>query len=155
MNGIGKLFRVTREEAGVTISEASKDLDIKEVILQNIEDGNIGCFKDIYVLKNNIYNYSKYLGIDSDKVIDEFNEYMFEYTSKIPVKEIEKKIQDSVKNEKKEIASPYTKVSKKRTKNIYILLYSIGIFLFLITLIWSVKQIVIHREVSQTVSYVK
>ena len=60
MNGIGKLFRVTREEAGVTISEASKDLDIKEVILQNIEDGNIGCFKDIYVLKNNIYNYSKF-----------------------------------------------------------------------------------------------
>ena len=69
MNEIGELFRVTREEAGVTIGEASKDLDIKEVILENIEDGNIGCFKDIFVLKDNIYNYAKYLGINKGSFI--------------------------------------------------------------------------------------
>ena len=95
MNEIGELFRVTREDAGVSIAEASKDLDIKEVILENIEDGNIGCFKDIYVLKDNIYNYAKYLGINPDKIINEFNEYMFEYTSKIPIKEIEKQLQNT------------------------------------------------------------
>lgn len=152
MNGIGELFRVTREESGVSLSEASKDLDIKEVILQNIEEGNIGCFKDIYVLKDNIYNYSKYLGIDSNKVIDDFNEYMFEYTSKIPLNEIEKKIQEEVKNDKTVIASPYTRTCKKHPRKIYILIYSITILLFLIVLTWSVKQIIISRGKSANIS---
>lgn len=156
MNEIGELFRVTREEAGVSLSEASKDLDIKEVILENIEDGNIGCFKDIFVLKDYIYSYAKYLGLDSDKIIDEFNEYMFEYTSKIPVKEIERQIQElEAKQEKKEIVSPYTVNPKKKNKNLYILLYSIVIILVMIVVFWSVKQITVNRETTSVISYVK
>lgn len=157
MNGIGELFRVTREASGVSISEASKDLDIKEVILENIEDGNIGCFKDIYVLKDYIYNYSKYLGIDADKIIDEFNEYMFEYTSRIPIKEIEKKIseQNSMKNTHDEIASPYTKVSKKQNKYLIVFLYSFIILLVMLVIVWSIKQITIDRVAASAISYVK
>lgn len=155
MNEIGELFRVTREEAGVSITEASKDLDIKEVILENIEDGNIGCFKDIFVLKDYIYNYSKYLGIDSDKVIDDFNEYMFEYTSKIPIKEIEHKIESDMKNEKKEISSPYTKASKKYNKSFYVFLYTAFVLLFMIVVFWCVRQITISRETATVISYVK
>jgi len=154
LNDIGELFRVTREEAGVSLGEASKDLDIKEVILENIEDGNIGCFKDIYVLKDNIYNYAKYLGIDPDKVIDEFNEYMFEYTSKIPVHEIEKQIQE-VKEEKEEIVSPYTEPIKRQNKNLYILLYSFIIILVMLVVFWSIKQITVNRETASVISYVK
>ncbi len=154
MNEIGELFRVTREDAGVTLAEASKDLDIKEVILENIEDGNIGCFKDIYVLKDNIFNYAKYLGIDPDKVINDFNEYMFEYTSKIPIKEIEKQIQ-SKENVKREVVSPYTKPAKKHSKNVYVLIYSIVIMLVLILVIWSIKEITINKAVSTTISYIK
>lgn len=157
MNEIGELFRVTREEAGVSISEASKDLDIKEVILENIEDGNIGCFKDIYVLKDYICNYSKYLGIDSDKVINDFNEYMFEYTSRIPLEEIAKKMQEqnSTKNEKNEVSSPYTKEHKKENKSLYVLLYCIVILVIMFVVFWSVKQITVNRETASFISYVK
>ncbi len=156
MNEIGELFRVTREEAGVSITEASKDLDIKEVILENIEEGNIGCFKDIFVLKDYIYNYAKYLGIDSNKIIDEFNEYMFEYTSKIPLKEIEKKIEEqNNEKEKNEMISPYTKEPRKYNKSLYVLLYTAVILFLLIVVIWSIRQITIAKEVATVISYVK
>ncbi len=154
MNEIGELFRVTREEAGVTLGEASRDLDIKEVILENIEDGNIGCFKDIFILKDNIYNYAKYLGINPDKIVDEFNEYMFEYTSKIPVKEIEKRMQEEVKTPKKEVVSPYTIERKKYNKNVFIFGYLMIIFLVIGIVFWSVKQVTI-RDKATVVSYVK
>ena len=42
MNEIGELLRTTREESGVSLEEASGDLEIKTLILENIEDGNIG-----------------------------------------------------------------------------------------------------------------
>lgn len=156
MNEIGELFRVTREEAGVSIAEASKDLDIKEVILENIEEGNIGCFKDIFVLKDYIYNYAKYLGIDSSKIIDEFNEYMFEYTSKIPLKEIEKKIEEqNSEKEKNVVASPYTKESKKYNKSMYVLLYTAIILFVLIVVIWSIRQVTIAKATATMISYVK
>ena len=77
MKEIGELLKSTREESGVTLEEASNDLEIKTLILENIEDGNIGCFKDIFLLKEYIYNYAKYLGLESEKIIDEFNEYLF------------------------------------------------------------------------------
>ena len=115
MNDVGELLRSTREGSGVSLEEASADLEIKTLILENIEDGNIGCFKDIFVLKDNIRNYAKYLGLDADKVIDDFNEYLFEYTSKIPVEDIEKAMEEKQKEEVSEvkIVSPYT-VSKKK-----------------------------------------
>ena len=51
MDEIGSTLKSTRESSGVSIEEASKDVNIKVEILQNIEDGKIGCFKDIYVFK--------------------------------------------------------------------------------------------------------
>ncbi len=157
MNEIGELFRVTREDAGVSILEASKDLDIKEVILENIEEGNIGCFKDIFVLKDYIYNYAKYLGINPDKIIDEFNEYMFEYTSKIPVKEIERQMEEKeTKTDKNEIVSPYTVTTKKSNKNFYIVLYSVIVFVIIALVFWGVKQIIMQEETTTSViSYIK
>ena len=156
MNEIGELFRVTREDAGVSIDEASKDLDIKEVILENIEEGNIGCFKDIFVLKDHIYNYAKYLGIDPEKIIDEFNEYMFEYTSKIPIKEIERQIEEQeAKQAKKEITSPYTTQSKKQNRNLCILLYIAIILIIMVVVFWSIREITINQETASVISYIK
>ena len=54
------------------------------------------------------------MGLDSDKMLDEFNEYLFDETSKIPVdmiKEAKKEKSEVVSNEK---VSPYTKSSKKK-----------------------------------------
>ena len=89
MEDIAELLKFTREEAGIDLEEVSKDLEISEVFLKNIEEGKIGSFKDIFVLKNYIADYAKYLGLNSNKILDDFNEYLFEYTSRIPIKEIE------------------------------------------------------------------
>ena len=157
MDEIGSTLKSTRESSGVSIEEASKDVNIKVEILQNIEDGKIGCFKDIYVLKDYIKNYAKYLGLNPDKLIDEFNDYMFEYTSKIPVKEIEQLIKEKEKEENKEekVISPYTMDAKKHTSKIYIIIYLIIIMLVLCIITWSLKQLTINTISSSEISYLE
>lgn len=157
MDEIGSTLKSTRESSGVSIEEASKDVNIKVEILQNIEDGKIGCFKDIYVLKDYIKNYAKYLGLNPDKLIDEFNDYMFEYTSKIPVKEIEQLIKEKEKEENKEekVISPYTMDAKKHTSKIYIIIYLIIIMLVLCIITWSLKQLTVNTISSSEISYVE
>ena len=159
MNEIGILLKMTRESAGVSMEEASGDLHIKEIILSNIEDGNIGGFKDIFILKEYIHDYAKYLGLDADKIIDEFNEYLFEYTSKIPVKQIEKAVREKQEMEsatkEHKVVSPYTEPKKKHKKVPYILIYSLVVILIIIVVIWAIKIITIDNEVANTVSYVK
>lgn len=156
MNNLGNLLREKRESKGVNISEVSKDLEIREVVLENIEQGNIGAFKDIFVLKENIRNYAKYLGLESEKLIDEFNEYLFEYTSKIPMKDIEKEIRNqNNKNTKEELKvnSPYTSPQKKYPKYYYIMVYGAVLLLLLIIFCWSIKQITIKTKVTNVISY--
>lgn len=157
MNDIGETLQFERESSGVSLSEASKDLGIKEEILKNIEDGRAGAFKDIFELKEYISSYAKYLGLDEKSLIDEFNEYMFEYTSKIPIKEIEKTIELKIKEEKKDevIASPYTKKMKKYNSWVYIVVYVFIFLLVLAAILWSVKQVTINRNVTNTISYGK
>ena len=58
--------------------------------MEAIEQGDFKNFKDIFVLKVIVGDYAKYLGLDSNKIIDEFNDYVFESTSKIPIDEIKK-----------------------------------------------------------------
>ena len=118
----------------------------------------MGCFKDIFELKDYIREYSKYLGINPDKMVDEFNEYMFEATSKIPVKEIENQIKEKNKMEATgeiRIMSPYTdNKSRYKTKN-YLLLYLLVIVLVALVIFWSVKQITIGNTVTTIASSVK
>lgn len=154
LNEIGEELKTTRVSSGVSISEASKDLNIKEEILTNIEEGKTGAFKDIYELKDYITTYAKYLGLNEKELIDEFNEYMFEYTSKIPIKEIEKTIELKIKEEKHdEVASPYTKKSKKYNSWVYISVYVIIFLLVIFAIFWSVKQVTINKNVTDTISY--
>jgi len=154
LNEIGEMFNLARESSGVSLKEASKDLHIKVEILENIEAGRLGAFKDIFELKEHIVNYSKYLGLDTNKMIDEFNDYMFEYTSKIPIKEIEKTIELQIKEEKKEpIISPYTKEKKKYTNAYYIVIYLVIFILVVLAIVWSVKQVTIDTQEATTISY--
>ena len=155
MNEIGETINETRDSWGVSLEKASKDLDKKSEILKNIEDGRTGAFKDIFELKEYIKSYAKYLGLDENKLIDEFNEYMFEYTSKIPIKEIEKTIELKIKEEKKDekIVSPYTKEKKKYNNWVYIVVYAVIILMIVIAVFWSVKQVTINRSVTYTISY--
>lgn len=158
MNEIGEMLRGSRLESGVSLEEASADLKIKTLILENIEDGNIGCFKDIFVLKDYIYDYAKYLGLDADKTIDSFNEYLFEYTSKIPVEEIEKEVERQKKEEeeKKEerIVSPYTMPNNSVSK-LRVLVYVVIVLLLIIVVSWSVRQIIVDNQITDMISYVR
>ena len=157
MNEIGELLKLTREESGVSLEEASVDLEIKPLILENIEDGNIGCFKDIFVLKDYIYDYSKYLGLEPDRIIDEFNEYLFEYTSKIPTEDIEKAIQDKKKVdvvEEKKIVSPYTNSIDKKNSKLKVVIFVIVAILVALVVIWAIKAITIDNRTTNMIGYV-
>ena len=155
MNAIGEALKYARESSGVSLNEASKDLSIKPEILENIEDGRTGAFKDIYELKEYIASYAKYLGLDEKNLIDEFNEYMFEYTSKIPIKEIEKTIELKIKEEKKDdkVISPYTKTNKKYNNWVYVVVYVVIFLMIIAAIFWSVKQVTINRSVTDVISY--
>lgn len=158
MNEIGNQLKKAREATGITLEEVSSDLDIKVNVLDNIENGNMGCFKDIYVLKDYIQEYSKYLGLDPEKMVNEFNEYLFETTSKISVKEIEEKMQEIEKNEETQeikIASPYTDDSNKYKSKSYIMLYILIIVLVALAIFWSVKQITVDSRIATMISYIK
>ena len=155
LDSIGSALKEAREQSGVSIEEASEDLKFNAGFLLNIEEGKIGCFKDIFELKEYISSYAKYLGLDSDKLMDEFNEYMFEYTSKIPVKEIERIAKKEAKEETGKISSPYTRKPRKHNNAYYIGVYVIIVLLVILAIVWSVKQITIDNHITNEIGYVK
>ena len=112
MKEIGEKLKEARESMGITIEEAASDLKIRASQVESIEDGDKDAFKDIFYLKMFIKNYSKYLGLDYDKMVEEFNEYLFDFTSKISIDDIRKAEKEQKKKNKKlktvKIASPYT-----------------------------------------------
>ena len=156
MNELGNMLRVTRESSGVSLEEASNDLNIKQIVLENIEDGKIGAFSDVFQLKTYINDYAKYLGLDGEKLVDSFNEYLFNYTSKIPIKEIKKAAQEQEKDEKGQdkVISPYTREPKKHSMKFYIFLYVVALLIGVAILAWSIKQITVNKRVTDEISYV-
>ena len=110
MKEIGEKLRENRKKNGVSIEEASNDLGINALELESLENGNYKAFKDVYDLKNTIKTYAKYLGLNDLEILDEFNDYLFEKTSRISILDIKK-----VKEEtKKKISSPYTNIKPSR-----------------------------------------
>ena len=100
MKELGDYLKRTRISNGVSIAEAAEDLDLSTVQLENIESGNVKAFKDVYALKEDVRQYAKYLGLNPEKVIDEFNGFLFEHTSKISLEDIkmaQKKMEEEVK----------------------------------------------------------
>ena len=142
---VGDTLRNSREVSGVTLEEASTDLDIPVILLEQIEDGNMGAFKDVFELKEYIRKYAKYIGLDPDELIDVFNGFMFERTSKIPMDKIEAAAKITAIEEEKDdrIASPYTKAIPKIKTTPYIVALIIAVIIMIIALIWSIRQITI------------
>jgi len=134
MEVIGEKLKSSREEKGLSLEEVSEDLKIEIKDLKNIESGNRKAFDDVFVVKQYIYEYAKYLGLDYDKLVEEFNEFMFEYTSKIPSDVIERISKQKEEEEKNKGAmSPYTIIKKRSYKKpiligIVILLLIVSIF---------------------------
>ena len=128
MKDIGLKLKEKREENGVSIEEAAEDLKMRPSQIESLENGKREDFKDVMSLKYFIRDYAKYLGLDGEKLMDEFNEFLFDFTSKIPVGDIEKAKEE--KKNKKDVMSPYTNMSQKKN-NTRILVLSIVIVLVL------------------------
>jgi len=122
MKDIGLKLKEKREENGVSIEEVAEDLKMRPSQIISLESGKKEDFKDVVVLKYFIRDYGKYLGLDGEKLVDEFNEFLFDFTSKIPVEEIEK-AKNNVINDK-EVISPYTSV-KNENKAVKMIIISI------------------------------
>ena len=131
MRDIGLKLKDKREENGVSIEEAAEDLKVRPKQILSLEEGKKDDFKDVVFLKYLIRDYSKYLGLDSEKMVDEFNEFLFDFTSRIPVEEIEEAKKEK-KNTKK-ITSPYTLTFNENKKN-YIIYLIIGLVIISILL---------------------
>ena len=115
MKELGEYLRDTRLQNGVSIEEAAEDNELSSSQLENIENGNLRAFKDVYKLKEYVKNYAKYLGLDPNVVVEEFNDFLFEHTSKISLDDIlEAKRQLDIEKEEKKVRSPYTKEYKER-----------------------------------------
>lgn len=112
MKDIGIKLKEKREANGVSVEEAAEDMKMRPSQIESLEAGRKEDFKDVGMLKLFIRDYAKYLGLDGEKMIDDFNEFLFDFTSKIPLDDINK----ANKNKKKEIVSPYTNTTKKKTK---------------------------------------
>jgi len=70
-----------------------------------------------YKLKEYIKFYAKYLGLDPDVVMDTFNEFLFEKTSKISLEDIKEAQERAIvkeREEKSKVRSPYTIIRKKK-----------------------------------------
>ncbi len=143
MKEIGEKLKETRESMGISIEEAAEDLKLKPSQLENIEDGNRDAFDDIFYLKYFIRDYSKYLGLDYEEMVEEFNEFVFDYTSKISLEDIRKASKKSEKNERKQpkkVASPYTAEDGKRSSTpllwlaIFVIVLALLVFVFLVFL---------------------
>lgn len=116
MKEIGAALKEQRENTGLSLEEVASDLKLRPSQIENIEAGNMDAFKDVFYLKYFIKEYAKYLGLSYDDLIDEFNEYIFDYTSRISLDDIKKAAKKESKKDKKQkrIASPYTIERRKR-----------------------------------------
>ena len=107
--------------------------------IENMEEGNVRAFKDMLSLRSKMKEYAKYLGLDSESVADEFNDFLFEHTSKISLSDIleaEKKRE----SEQKKVTSPYTIIKTKKL-NYKAVLGMVAFVLFVILLIVVINKI--------------
>ncbi len=137
MKEIGEKLKNARESIGVSIEEASEDLKISPSQITDIENGNVESFQDVFNLKYFIRDYAKYLGLDKEEIVDDFNEYLFDYTSKLSLDDIKSETKN--KKEENKIKSPYT-IERKREK-IYQNFIYIAIFVLLVTIIFLLYTI--------------
>ena len=154
MKEIGLKLKTKREENGLSVLEVADDLKVTASDISDLEEGLRDNFKDIDKLKTLIGEYAKYLGFDKGEMIDKFNEYLFEQTSRISLEDIRKAKELKEKKEKNKISSPYTIEKKEKNKVIIgIVVAVILIFIFFISY-FVVNKIVMDKKNSDIgVSY--
>lgn len=158
MKEIGEELKAAREEHGVSVEEAAEDLNLRVSQIENIEQGNLKVFKDVFYLKCFIRDYAKYLGLDEERIMDEFNEFFFEETSKIPIKEIERASKEKQKEKmgEKKVVSPYTVEERPKSKLIPIIVsLIIALLLVLIGYIVVTEYINPDKNENSEITYLE
>ena len=148
MKEIGEKLKEARENIGISVLEAAEDLKIDASQIINIENGEVEQFQDVFNLKYFIRDYAKYLGLNKEQIIDDFNEYLFDYTSKISLDDIKR--EKKIKNEDK-IKSPYT--IERKSENIYQNFIYIAIVVLLITICVLLYTILNDNETEDNLVY--
>ena len=148
MKELGYYLQDTRRSNGVSLEEAASDLNVDVSYLENIESANVRAFKDVYYMRELVREYAKYLGLSEEKIQDEFNDFLFEHTSKISLDDImeakKKKDEEERLDNTKKIQSPYTKEYKRKVKKLPFVLAGV---IFLLSIIISIVVIkTINRE---------
>ena len=147
MKDIGLKLKEKREENGVSVEEAAEDLKMRPSQIISLEEGRKEDFKDVAFLKYFIRDYAKYLGLDGEKMVDEFNEFLFDFTSKIPVEAIAKAKNSNTKT--KEVVSPYTNV-KEENKALKMIILSVVIVVVLAILGYFIASYVSGNDFQDT-----
>ena len=145
MKEIGYYLQDTRRSNGVSLEEAATDLNVDVSYLENIESANVRAFKDVYYMRELVKEYAKYLGLKEDKIQDEFNDFLFEHTSKISLEDIrsaqkKKEEEERLENTKK-IQSPYTKEYKRKIKKLPFVLVGSIFILAVVLAVFVIKTI--------------
>ena len=156
MKEIGESFKEARNSIGISKEEVIKDLEITESQLDNLEDGNINAFKDVFFLKDMVQKYAKYLNLDEDEIMDKFNDFMFGYTSRIPVDDILEQTREiqilESKNEENKIVSPYTR--KRKNNNVkYIIIYIVSTIVLIILILIIIKYVTDKQVETSVINY--
>lgn len=140
MKELGEYLKRTRISNGVSITEACEDLELSTSHLENIESGNVRAFKDVYELRDSVKLYAKYLGLNPDKIVDEFNNFLFQHTSKISLDDI-MSAQKKKEAAESKVKSPYTKEYKDKFNFWPIIYVIVGIiFVLLIVLLIIINK---------------
>ncbi len=148
MKELGYYLQDIRRSNGVSLEEAASDLSVDVSYLENIESANVRAFRDVYYMRDLVKEYAKYLGLNGDKIQDEFNDFLFEHTSKISLDDImeakkKKEEEEKLENTKK-IQSPYTKEYKRKVRK---LPFIVAGFVFLAAIIIAIVVIkTINKE---------
>lgn len=137
MKELGEYLRRTRIGNGVSLTEACEDLDFSTSHLENIESGNVRAFKDVYELRESVKLYAKYLGLDPEKVVDEFNDFLFQHTSKISLDDIRAAQKKKEQEVERKVKSPYT-VEHKDKFNFWPIIYVVLGILLAVMIIYIV-----------------
>ena len=144
MKELGEYLKRTRIKNGVSVDEAAEDNNLSTSQLESIESGNIRAFKDVYKLRDYINGYAKYLGLDPIKVTEEFNDFLFEHTSKISITDVieAQKIEKEVNNG---VKSPYTKEYKLK-KDFRPYFYIIGGILLICIVVYIIFKLIVSKK---------
>jgi hypothetical protein len=82
--GIGPVLREARLRQGKSIEEASRETRIRSEYLQALERESYDTFEGDVYIRGFLRTYSAYLGLDSDRVLVEFNEHFGPPTPTLP-----------------------------------------------------------------------